>query len=135
MQQKNLALMLLKAGLWFDLRLLDGLTARGWPRLSGPQSQLFAHLDQHGTRPAELARRLGTTRQSTQELVGGLVRLGLMEVVQDEGRKRGRLVKLTEKGRQIGFDARQILVELEAQFDPAQLEQLRNLLQNMFLRD
>lgn len=127
-----LALQLLKAGRWFDEKLLDGLAAKGWPRLTGPQSQLFARLDREGTPPAELARRLGTTRQSTQDLVGGLERLGLLEVIDDPSRRRGRLVRLTPDGRRIARDARQLLVELEARLDPEQVRALGELLDRMF---
>ena len=50
------------------------------PRLDAPD---LAHLDPAGTRPAELARRLGTSRQAVHELVGGLCRAGVLDVVPD----------------------------------------------------
>ena len=108
-----LALLLLLASRWFDARSLAALEKRGWPKLSPAQSLVFAHLDATGTRPAELARRLGSTRQATHELVNGLVRLGLLEVVADPRRRGGRLARPTQRGLSMARDAYAILRELE----------------------
>ena len=124
---RPLAYLLLQAGRAFDAVLREELAARGWPRLSGAQSLVFALLDAAGTPPAELARRLGTTRQAQQDLVAGLVRLGLVETVADPGRRRGRLVRLTAAGRDLSRDARGVLAGLEAELG-ARGGELRRLL-------
>jgi DNA-binding MarR family transcriptional regulator len=98
-----------------DARLRKELEQRGWPRLSATQSLMFAHLDRAGTAPSELARRLGTTRQSTAEVVVGIARLGLVEVVADPARPRGRLVRLTGDGHKLAADALEVLTGLEAE--------------------
>ncbi len=109
-----LAHLLLTAGRTLDARAREELAARGWPRLSGAQSLVFAYLDAGGTPPAELARRLGTTRQAAQDLVGGLTRTGLVEVVTDPARRGGRLVRLTAAGRALTADAVTVFAGLEA---------------------
>lgn len=109
-----LAHMLLTAGRSLDALAREELAARGWPRLSGAQSLVFAYLDADGTPPAELARRLGTTRQAAQDLVGGLARTGLVEVVADPARRAGRLVRLTASGRALTADAVAVFADLEA---------------------
>ncbi len=109
-----LAHLLLTAGRALDARAREELAARGWPRLSGAQSLVFAYLDAGGTPPAELARRLGTTRQAAQDLVAGLVRLDLLEVVADPARRAGRLVRLTATGRALATDAGAVFTGLEA---------------------
>ncbi|MGR7023190.1 MarR family transcriptional regulator [Geodermatophilus sp. URMC 62] len=108
-----LAALLLMASRQLDAVVREELVAHGWPRLSGAQSLVFAFLDADGTPPAELARRLGSTRQAAQDLVAGLVRLGLLEVAADPARRRGRLVRRTATGRELTADAGTVLAGLE----------------------
>lgn len=128
MTQEPLALLLLRASRWFDQQLLDRLQDRGWPRLSPAQSLVFAHLDDAGVPPATLARRLGTTRQATQDLVAGLVRHGLLETRADPERYRGRLVTLTSAGHRLATEAGEILAELETSLGTERGRALRGLL-------
>jgi DNA-binding MarR family transcriptional regulator len=123
-----LALLLLRASRWFDSQLLERLEQQGWPRLSPAQSLVFAHLTPDGVPPSTLARRLGTSRQATQDLVAGLVRHGLLEPVDDPARPRGRLVVLTATGRELARDARAVLDELEQSIGAARARALRDLL-------
>lgn len=123
-----LALLLLRASRWFDRQLLDGLEARGWPRLTPAQSLVFAHLPPGGVAPAELARSLGTARQSTAELVAGLVALDLLVVEPDPERRGGRLVLLTPRGRELAREARRQLRALERRLGADRADALRALL-------
>ncbi len=122
------ALLLLRASRWFDAALLAGLAERGWPRLTPAQSLVFAHLDAEGTAPAELARRLGTTRQATSDLVAGLVRMDVLETTEDPLRRGGRRVRLTAMGRELAADARRVLDDLEAGLGADRMADLRELL-------
>jgi len=123
-----LALLLLTASRWFDRQLLERLEVQGWPRLSSAQSLVFAHLPSHGVAPASLARALGATRQSTQELLAGLARLDLVEVVDDPSTKRGKLARLTSRGRRLAGDALVVLAQLEEELGRTRCAQLRALL-------
>jgi DNA-binding MarR family transcriptional regulator len=126
-----LALLLLRASRWFDSQLLERLEQQGWPRLSPAQSLVFAHLTPDGVPPATLARRLGTSRQATQDLVAGLVGHGLLEPVDDPARPRGRLIVLTATGRDLARDAGAILAELEHSIGAARARAMRDLLAGM----
>lgn len=128
MPPEPLALLLLRASRWFDQQLLDRLEQQGSPRLTPAQSLVFAHLAPDGVAPATLARRLGTSRQATQDLVAGLARHGLVEIVADPTRHRGRLVTLTTTGRTLARDARAILTELENSIGAERACALRELL-------
>ncbi len=130
-----LALLLLRASRWFDRRVIEELERRGWPRLTSAQTLAFAHLDDDGTPPAELARRLGTTRQSTSDLVAVLVRLGLLEVRDDPGRARGRLVHLTARGRDLAADAREVLLADERDLPAVEVAAVRRALTRLALGD
>lgn len=128
-----LALLLLRASRWFDRLVIDGLEERGWLRLTPAQTLAFAYLDTGGTAPSELARRLGATRQSTADLVAGLGRAGLVEVVDDPGRARGRLVRLTSRGEDLAADARDILGRAERALPASQTSQVRTALADLAL--
>lgn len=126
-----LALLLLRASRWFDQQLLQGLQQRGWPALSPAQSLVFAHLDAAGIPPAELARRLGQTRQATADLVRGLVHHDLLALDANPARRGGRLVVLTDRGRALVADARRLLAELETAYGPERVQALRALLDDL----
>jgi DNA-binding MarR family transcriptional regulator len=123
-----LARLLLLASRWFDAQSLAELERQGWPRLSSAQSLVFAFLEEGGVPPAELARRLGNTRQATHELVQGLCRIGLLELGVDPNRRGGRLVLLTERGMQFAHAGYRVLTELEARLGARRVRTLRRLL-------
>jgi DNA-binding MarR family transcriptional regulator len=60
---------------------------------------VFAHLDEAGTRPAEIARRAGISRQAVGQTVGQMHDLGLVKLANDPTNRRARLVQPTAKGR------------------------------------
>jgi DNA-binding MarR family transcriptional regulator len=130
MAQLPLALLLLRASRWFDRQLLEGLQQRGWPALSPAQSLVFAHLEPEGVPPAELARRLGQTRQATADLVRGLVAHDLLVIAPNPLRRGGRLVLLTDRGRALVRDAGVLLSELEAAAGADRVRALRALLED-----
>jgi DNA-binding MarR family transcriptional regulator len=123
-----LALLLLRASRWFDQQLLEGLQRAGWPTLSPAQSLVFAYLDPAGIPPAELARRLGHSRQATQQLLNGLVALDLLALRPNPARRGGLLVTLTDRGQSLTRDARRLLAGLEHDLGARRVEQLRSLL-------
>lgn len=126
-----LALVLLRASRWFDAQLLERLEGRGWPRLTPAQSLVFAHLSEDGSSPSELSRRLGSSRQAAHELVAGLQALGLLDVIPDPARRRGRLVTLTPTGRRLARDARSVLADLEDQLGQDRVDALHGLLEEL----
>lgn len=92
------------------------------------QTLAFAHLDTEGTPPAELARRLGTTRQSTADLIAVLTRMDLVHVRDDPDRARGRLIHLTDRGHDLATDARDILRHEEQRLHKPDVARLRSAL-------
>ena len=128
MESPPLALLLLRASRWFDRELLAGLQRQGWPALTPTQSLVFAHLDRDGVSPSELARRLGTSRQATSDLLTGLVRLELLALQPNPARRGGKLVVLTTRGQALTRDALRLLHGLEVLLGPAECTELRRLL-------
>ena len=68
----------------------------GLPR---SHSLVFAHLDANGTRPAEIARRAGISRQAVGQTVAQMKSTGLVKLAPDPTNRRARLVQPTAKGR------------------------------------
>jgi DNA-binding MarR family transcriptional regulator len=67
--------------------------------LARSHSLVFAHLDANGTRPAEIARRAGISRQAVGQTVAQMKSLGLVKLAPDPTNRRARLVQPTAKGR------------------------------------
>jgi DNA-binding MarR family transcriptional regulator len=67
--------------------------------LARSHSVVFAHLDADGTRPAEIARRAGISRQAVGQTVAQMKSLGLVKLAPDPSNRRARLVQPTAKGR------------------------------------
>jgi DNA-binding MarR family transcriptional regulator len=105
--------LLLRGYRWFEDGLLSRLEEAGWPEVTRAQSLVFAHFDREGTRPSELARRIGISRQAVHQTVGELVELGLVELVPDPASRRAKLVVLTPSGRRTVEAALAIFRELE----------------------
>jgi len=75
---------------------------------------VFRVIDPQGTRPTELARRAGVTPQAMAEFVSYLEERGYLQRVPDPADGRGRIVKLTPRGRKAADAAGQAFAEIEA---------------------
>jgi len=106
---------LLAAAEWFNDALITRMEQAGWPLLSRSQSLLFVKIDDDGTRPAELARRLGITRQSMQELLTKLRVHDLVTVDVDPSDGRATIVRLAPRAQLFGRDAAMISAAIEAE--------------------
>jgi DNA-binding MarR family transcriptional regulator len=104
--------------------------------LSVPQyGTLLILNDQPGRSIAEIARKVGTARQSANELITGMERAGLIERQPNPNDKRSQLVYLTEGGKARLAAAtpavRAVEAELEADFTAADRAAARTWLQRM----
>jgi DNA-binding MarR family transcriptional regulator len=67
--------------------------------LARSHALVFSHLDGNGTRPAEIARRAGISRQAVGQTVAQMRERGLVKLAPDPTNRRARLVQPTAKGR------------------------------------
>jgi DNA-binding MarR family transcriptional regulator len=67
--------------------------------LAQSHALVFAHLDPEGTRPAEIARRAGISRQAVGQTVAQMREMSLVKLAADPTNRRARLVQPTAKGR------------------------------------
>jgi len=105
--------LLLRGYRWFEDGLLSRLAEDGWPQITRAHSLVFAHLDLEGTRPSELARRIGISRQAVNQTLVELVELGLVQIAPDPASRRSKLVVLTPLGRTTVGSAQAMFLELE----------------------
>ncbi|MYT74845.1 MULTISPECIES: MarR family transcriptional regulator [unclassified Streptomyces] len=112
--RRDLPQLLGEARRWFEDGLLAALEAGGVPAVTPAQVQLFAALGAEGATVAELARRVGVTRQTVHQAVRSLIAAGLLEQIPDPASARQRLVRRTPAGRYAHDRARRALGRLEA---------------------
>ncbi|GGL66480.1 hypothetical protein GCM10010129_07420 [Streptomyces fumigatiscleroticus] len=110
----NMPLLLADAKRWFDEALMASMSAAGERPLTAAQGQVFAALDTEGTTVAELARRLGVTRQTAHQAVHALLGMGLLEQVPDPSSARNRLIRITAEGTRAHRRAQSVLALVEA---------------------
>jgi DNA-binding MarR family transcriptional regulator len=109
----NLAAQLVRAFRWFEEGLASDPDTAHLPRVFGTQFMALASLDDDGTSIAELARRVGVTRQAMHQMVGELDRAALVELVDCPADRRVKLVKLTLLGRTLDEKAATAIGDLE----------------------
>lgn len=94
---------------WFDEGLQRSLRARGWPALTRPESMIMVHVLLEMTRPSDIARSLGLTRQAIHRTLGKICEKGLFEIQPDPEDGRGSVIVLTELGKAMRRDAQHIV--------------------------
>ncbi|MEQ8804276.1 MAG: MarR family transcriptional regulator [Rhodospirillales bacterium] len=111
----NLGALLVRAFRWFEEGLAGDPDTAHLPRLSGTQFMTLASLDDGGTSIAELARRVGVTRQAMHQQIGEMEKAGLIELVDSATDRRVKLVKLALLGRTLDQKAAQAIGMLESE--------------------
>jgi DNA-binding MarR family transcriptional regulator len=92
-----------------------GMAAAGHPAIHPPHFPVFEYIDQdQGSRITDLARHANVSAQAMSEVVAYLERHGYVERVPDPADGRARLVRLTDRGREIYAVAARLVGELEA---------------------
>jgi DNA-binding MarR family transcriptional regulator len=96
-QRSSLSSMLTNAQRW--LAAAERANSGRGAGLAQSHALVFSHLDPEGTRPAEIARRAGISRQAVGQTVAQMRELGLVKLAADPTNRRARLVQPTAKGR------------------------------------
>ena len=85
------------------------------PPLRAAHTALLPHLTFEGVRGAELAKKLGVTKQAVSQLVTELEEWGVVEQIADPQDGRAKLVRFSKKGEQAMLQGLAVLGELEAE--------------------
>ena len=98
-------------------RIVDGVTAAGFPNRPA-HSSVMAHIDiEGGTRLSTIAARANITPQAVGELVDDLERLGYVVRQPDPNDRRAKRVVLTDHGRDCVAAAFDVITALEAELE------------------
>ena len=82
-------------------RIYFGVTQAGYTDLSRAHVGMFRYETLDGQRPTQIAEQMNVTKQSVNDLLRDLERLGYIELQIDPQDNRGRLVRLTSQGRRL----------------------------------
>jgi len=83
------------------------------PPLRASHTALFPHLTSDGVRGADLAKKLGVTKQAISQLVAELEYWGVVEQIEDPKDGRAKLIRFTAKGEQSLLHGLRVLGALE----------------------
>ncbi len=123
---------LLRAFYWCDESLQRSLAAAGWPALSRTQSIIMVTLSDRITRPSDLARAIGVSRQAIQRTLVEMEQEGLIHMVPDPKDGRAKIVQPSTDGRGIYQAALRTIAlmerELERRFGKKAMNDLRQIL-------
>ncbi|MCY0961267.1 MarR family winged helix-turn-helix transcriptional regulator [Streptomyces sp. H27-H5] len=97
----NLPQLLTQAKRWFEDALLAAMRAAGEQSVSPAQAAVFATLDGESASIADLARRIGVTRQTAHQAVHSLIGMGLLEQTPDPASARSSLVRVSAEGARV----------------------------------
>jgi DNA-binding MarR family transcriptional regulator len=113
-------------------RMLERLHEHGFDDLDAPHLNVLLYPGPQGSRPSELAARLGMSKQAVNYLLGELERCGYIERRPDPDDLRSRRIALTERGEAVGLVMREAVTEVEREWEAKlgrkQFAQLRGLL-------
>jgi len=116
-------------------RMLAGLHERGFGDLVAAHLDVFQYPGPENQRPLDLAKHARMSKQAMNYLLGQLERLGYLTRRQDPRDQRFRRVHLTERGQAAGQAIREIVREVEddweQQLGPARVAKLRDLLKQL----
>lgn len=116
-------------------RIYDGLMEAGYSDMGPAHYVVFQHLPLEGMHLTELAERAQITKQSMGYLVDYLQERGYVERVPDPVDGRAKLVRYTERGREVYQVAGQIVQHIEQEWachlGEHKMEQLRQLLKEL----
>src|SRR5215216_2938682 len=112
--------------------MLERLHERGFDDFDAAYINVFQYPGPQGTRPSELAARLGISKQALNYLLGELERLGYLERRPDPDDLRSKRIALTSRGIAAVGAIREAVADVETawaqQLGAARFDELRNLL-------
>jgi len=116
-------------------RMLAGLHERGFTDLVAAHLDVFQYPGPESQRPSDLAKRDRMTKQAMNYLRGQLERLGYITRRADAKDQRYKRVHLTARGQAAGRAIREIVLEVEADWEERLgsrgFAQLRDLLERL----
>jgi DNA-binding MarR family transcriptional regulator len=108
---------LLNRFMWFDGALQRNLEEHGWGGVRRLESMAMMYVHAGITRPSELARLIGVTRQSMNTALRELEAKRLVRLVPDPDDGRCKIVEFDPAGEAMRAEAQHVIEALEALLD------------------
>jgi len=99
---------------WFDNSLQNVVASSGFEPLHRTQSMIMMHIALGVSRPADIAREMGLTRQNVHHMAKSLIDAGIIVSAADPDDPRRNLYRLSEKSSDMRNLALDTMKELEA---------------------
>jgi DNA-binding MarR family transcriptional regulator len=116
LKRQSVAQLLFKCARLVNERAISRVNERApGPALRAAHTTLLPHLNAEGVRGAELAKKLGVSKQAVSQLVTELEEWGVVEQIADPQDGRAKLVRFTKKGEQALLQGLLVLGELETE--------------------
>jgi DNA-binding MarR family transcriptional regulator len=112
MHASDLIIHLFQRFVWLDESLQARLHERGWPDVSRSQSMVMINIVTGVTRPSDIARRLGVSRQAIHMTIAQMASKGIVTFADDPEDARHKRVVLTPFGEQMRADAQAAMAGL-----------------------
>jgi DNA-binding MarR family transcriptional regulator len=100
---------------WCDEGLQNSMRAAGLPTLSRTKSMIMVNISGGITRPSDLARNIGISRQAIQQTLVEMERDALVKLVPDPNDGRAKIVRFSRRGSHIGKAAFSAMNAIEAE--------------------
>jgi DNA-binding MarR family transcriptional regulator len=97
--------------------LYERLEAIGYTELRPTHFRLLRYPGLDGVRPTELARRWSMSKQAVNPLINDLERWGYLQRLPDPTDQRGRVLSLTDRGRELMTTIKELHAEIEADWE------------------
>jgi DNA-binding MarR family transcriptional regulator len=134
-QPENLAILLREPFRTMTDELMRRLAERGHPEVRFAHGSVFQFLDDAGTRVSVLSERAQVSKQAMAQVVAHLEEHGYVDRLPDPGDGRAKLVRATERGREVFAIARELMADIDVRLTErlgeAKLRRLRALLQEL----
>jgi len=116
LKRQSVAQLLFKCARLVNERAIARVNERSvGPALRASHTTLFPHLSAEGVRGADLAKKLGVSKQAVSQLVTELEEWGVVEQIADPQDGRAKLVRFSKQGEQAMLQGLAVLGELETE--------------------
>lgn len=105
---------LLRSFIWLDRALQSNMAARGWTPVSRAESQVMLLASAGITRPTEISKALGLSRQAINQTIKQLAGRQLVTLVEDPEDRRCKIIEFADAGQAVRSDALEIIAGLDA---------------------
>jgi DNA-binding MarR family transcriptional regulator len=115
LKRQSVAQLLFKCARLLNDAAIARVNREGGPVLRASHTSLLPHISSEGARGADIAKKLGVSKQAVSQLITELEEWGMVEQVADPADGRAKLVRFTGEGEKSLVRGLAVLRELETE--------------------